>query len=257
MDWILPFGAFLAAHLLISAAIENHPLVGAFYRTHRMQSNAKVTFSSLESRTSSNLILRSFGRRENRPLSNEPFSSKNPCLLQHTSFVFLAAFSWGLSNSTIFTAIHGLLNQLAMASKVGFSLSSSFLYSSSSSVAPCAPPSLGGKRRGRQRLFGVSPLRLCHLSRRLFLPSAVPGIWDALTGGNSASIAVRRGMQLFRQVYIPISIWFFQFHVFWDPWFGHPVWSDESHHGWWIPHLPQLQFYFILFIYWKKMWLCI
>lgn len=73
MDWILPFGAFLAAHLLISAAKENHPLVGAFYRTHRMQSNAKVTFSSLESRTSSNLILRSFGRRENRPLSNEPF----------------------------------------------------------------------------------------------------------------------------------------------------------------------------------------
>ncbi|XXG47667.1 hypothetical protein AAC387_Pa02g2274 [Persea americana] len=58
----------------------------------------------------------------------------------------------------------------------------------------------------RQRLFGITPLRLCHhsalvssLSRRLFLPS-VSGIWDALTGGNSASIAVRRGMQLFRQV---------------------------------------------------------
>ncbi|KAK4406707.1 hypothetical protein Sango_0677200 [Sesamum angolense] len=39
------------------------------------------------------------------------------------------------------------------------------------------------------------------LSRRLFLPS-VSGLWDALTGGNSAReavIAVRRGMLLFRQ----------------------------------------------------------
>ncbi|KAI3448535.1 hypothetical protein Pfo_005200 [Paulownia fortunei] len=39
------------------------------------------------------------------------------------------------------------------------------------------------------------------LSRRLILP-AVSGIWDALTGGNSAReavIAVRRGMLLFRQ----------------------------------------------------------
>ncbi|KAK9291934.1 hypothetical protein L1049_019886 [Liquidambar formosana] len=39
------------------------------------------------------------------------------------------------------------------------------------------------------------------LSRRLFLPS-VSGLWDALTGGNSAReavIAIRRGMLLFRQ----------------------------------------------------------
>ncbi|XP_059652360.1 uncharacterized protein LOC132299633 [Cornus florida] len=39
------------------------------------------------------------------------------------------------------------------------------------------------------------------LSRRLFLPS-VSGLWDAITGGNSAReavLAVRRGMLLFRQ----------------------------------------------------------
>ena len=42
------------------------------------------------------------------------------------------------------------------------------------------------------------------LSRRLFLPS-VSGIWDAITGGNNAReaiLAIRRGMLLFRQVYI-------------------------------------------------------
>lgn len=42
------------------------------------------------------------------------------------------------------------------------------------------------------------------LSRRIFLPS-VSGIWDALTGGSNynpreAALAIRRGMQLFRQV---------------------------------------------------------
>nr|GMD40567.1 Lipoprotein like [Ipomoea batatas] len=43
------------------------------------------------------------------------------------------------------------------------------------------------------------PLR--SLSRRLFLPS-VSGLWDAITGGNSAReavMAIRRGMLLFRQ----------------------------------------------------------
>eukprot|EP00268_Persea_americana_P049270 TRINITY_DN5272_c0_g1_i10.p1 TRINITY_DN5272_c0_g1~~TRINITY_DN5272_c0_g1_i10.p1 ORF type:complete len:115 (+),score=17.51 TRINITY_DN5272_c0_g1_i10:134-478(+) len=95
---------------------------------------------------------------------------------------------------------------MAMASKLNLyshlSLSSC-LYSSS--VALCALPALGGKFGDRQRLFGITPLRLSHhsalvssSSKRLFLPSA-SGIWNALTGGNSASIAVRRGMQLFRQ----------------------------------------------------------
>ena len=42
------------------------------------------------------------------------------------------------------------------------------------------------------------------LSRRLFLPS-VSSIWDTITGGNNAReaiLAIRRGMLLFRQVYI-------------------------------------------------------
>lgn len=42
------------------------------------------------------------------------------------------------------------------------------------------------------------------LTRRLFLPS-VSGLWDALTSGNSARdavMAIRKGMQLFRQVII-------------------------------------------------------
>lgn len=46
------------------------------------------------------------------------------------------------------------------------------------------------------------------LPRRLFLPSA-SAIWDALTGGNrasDASLAVRRGMLLFRQVSWPSSL---------------------------------------------------
>ncbi|KAJ0976301.1 hypothetical protein J5N97_018266 [Dioscorea zingiberensis] len=47
----------------------------------------------------------------------------------------------------------------------------------------------------------VKPLSFLPLPRRLFLPSA-SAIWDALTGrdpAREASLAVRRGMQLFRQ----------------------------------------------------------
>ncbi|KAH7655069.1 TPR-like protein [Dioscorea alata] len=51
------------------------------------------------------------------------------------------------------------------------------------------------------RLAHVKPQSFLPLPRRLFLPSA-SAIWDALTGrdpAREASLAVRRGMQLFRQ----------------------------------------------------------
>ncbi|XP_058077006.1 uncharacterized protein LOC131225492 [Magnolia sinica] len=97
----------------------------------------------------------------------------------------------------------------SMALKLNFSsevyVTSRFPYSSSITIS--ALP-FGLKTRDNLQLFGVNSLRLCDrpalapaISRRLFLPS-VSGIWDALTGGNSAreaSIAIRRGMQLFRQ----------------------------------------------------------
>ncbi|KAF8369831.1 hypothetical protein HHK36_032142 [Tetracentron sinense] len=77
---------------------------------------------------------------------------------------------------------------------------SSFLSSSSSLSGFNTPNKL--------LFFGVTPSRMQSqqalapmLSRRLFLPS-VSGIWDALTGANSsreAVIAIRRGMQIFRQ----------------------------------------------------------
>ncbi|XP_051124374.1 uncharacterized protein LOC127246828 [Andrographis paniculata] len=63
------------------------------------------------------------------------------------------------------------------------------------------------------RFSGATPLRRCNstatLSRRFFLPS-VSGIWNVLTGGNSAardaSMAIRRGMLLFRQGDVPGSL---------------------------------------------------
>lgn len=88
------------------------------------------------------------------------------------------------------------------------SLSSCFGRSFSLPVGASALPFGVRRCSDRQMLFGISSLTLCDhsslvpaLTRRVFIPS-VSGIWDALTGGSSARealIAVRRGMQLFRQ----------------------------------------------------------
>nr|DAD38152.1 TPA_asm: hypothetical protein HUJ06_008793 [Nelumbo nucifera] len=87
-----------------------------------------------------------------------------------------------------------------------------FLYPSP--VAASASP-LGVKTPNKLSFFGVTWSKMQYektlvpvLSRRLFLPS-VSGIWDALTGGNSASEAVasiRRGMELFRQGDVAASL---------------------------------------------------
>ncbi|XP_077219278.1 tetratricopeptide repeat (TPR)-like superfamily protein [Tasmannia lanceolata] len=96
-----------------------------------------------------------------------------------------------------------MASKLNLHSSIPMSSSSSY----TSSIATYTFP-LGVKAHDGLPLFGTTSLRLqCRpalaqaWSRRLFLPS-VSGIWDALTGGNSAReavITVTRGMQLFRQ----------------------------------------------------------
>ncbi|KAL2231260.1 UNVERIFIED_CONTAM: hypothetical protein Sindi_1720400 [Sesamum indicum] len=85
----------------------------------------------------------------------------------------------------------------------------SLITSSPHSSLVCKPPLSANPPKGNASNFFGTTLSRIHshqssiptLSRRLFLPS-VSGLWDALTGGNSAReavIAVRRGMLLFRQ----------------------------------------------------------
>ncbi|KAL0454753.1 UNVERIFIED_CONTAM: hypothetical protein Slati_0814500 [Sesamum latifolium] len=85
----------------------------------------------------------------------------------------------------------------------------SLITSSPHSSLVCKPPLSATPPKGNASNFFGTTLSRIHshqnsiptLSRRLFLPS-VSGLWDALTGGNSAReavIAVRRGMFLFRQ----------------------------------------------------------
>lgn len=84
-----------------------------------------------------------------------------------------------------------------------------------SSVTPLSPNLLSLKPSVNSHFFGLKtqnpPLGI--LTRQSVVP-AVSGLWDAITGsgGNSARealIAVRRGMELFRQVPAYISyLWF-------------------------------------------------
>lgn len=78
----------------------------------------------------------------------------------------------------------------------------------SHSYSASSPP-LSFKKHYRPHFFVITPsivqynlILIPTISRRLLIPS-VSGLWDAITGNNSARealLAIRRGMQLFRQV---------------------------------------------------------
>lgn len=77
----------------------------------------------------------------------------------------------------------------------------------SHSYSASSPP-LSFKKHYRPHFFVITPsivqynlILIPTISRRLLIPS-VSGLWDAITGNNSARealLAIRRGMQLFRQ----------------------------------------------------------
>ncbi|XP_042480335.1 uncharacterized protein LOC122061187 isoform X2 [Macadamia integrifolia] len=115
-----------------------------------------------------------------------------------------------------------------MASKL-ISHSNVSRYSSSCYPSPVATASashFGLKTGNKLPFFGVTPSRMQFdqtmarvVSRRLFLPS-LSGIWNALTGGNAAYeavLAIRRGMQLFRQGDVPGSLIEFDSAIELDP----------------------------------------
>ncbi|CAK9166848.1 unnamed protein product [Ilex paraguariensis] len=91
-----------------------------------------------------------------------------------------------------------------------------------SSSSPQLPP----KFANGLHLFGTTLSRIHNhrnpilpLSRRLFVPS-ISGIWDAIAGGSNAReavIAIRRGMLLFRQGDVPVSIVEFDRAIELDP----------------------------------------
>ncbi|XP_043723032.1 uncharacterized protein LOC122670128 isoform X2 [Telopea speciosissima] len=115
-----------------------------------------------------------------------------------------------------------------MVSKL-ISQSNVSVFSSSCYPSPVATASashLRFKARNKVPFFGVTPSRMQFdqtlarvVSRRLFLPS-VSGIWNALTGGSvarEAMLAIRRGMQLFRQGNVPESLMEFDRAIELDP----------------------------------------
>ncbi|KAJ4954843.1 hypothetical protein NE237_011626 [Protea cynaroides] len=115
-----------------------------------------------------------------------------------------------------------------MASK-WISQSNVSVYSSACCTSPVDSVSASPfafKTRNKLPFSGITPSRMQYnqtmertVSRRLFLPS-VSGIWNALTGGSAAHdavLAIRRGMQLFRQGDVPGSLMEFDRAIEVDP----------------------------------------